>query len=134
MQSFIKLLKNPLGFTGFVLIFFWAIIAIFAPMIAPPGSDHVGSAYTITRIGFSSLPKAPSSEAIFGTTGGGYDIFYGLIWGSRTAFLVGLGVVGAAAVRGFLVGEQFQGDAGEPAEVFACSPAQGTSPAAFDPI
>ena len=104
MQSFIKLLKNPLGLTGFLLILFWAIIAILSPVIAPPGPDHVGSPYTITRIGFSSLPKAPSSEAIFGTTGGGYDIFYGLVWGARTAFYVGLGVVGTSAIIGTLIG------------------------------
>jgi peptide/nickel transport system permease protein len=42
------------------------------------------------RLGYSAEPQPPSAEARFGTTEGQYDIFYGVVWGTRTAFKAGL--------------------------------------------
>ena len=102
MDNLRKILRNPLGLIGLVLILFWAAIAIGAPLICPPKSGR--NPYTIARVSYSSLPSPPSSKAVLGTTGGGYDIFYGLIWGSRNAFRVGLLVVAASLVIGVLIG------------------------------
>lgn len=41
---------------------------------------------------------------IFGTSQGQYDVFYGIIWGTRTAFKTGLVVVTAALLIGVIVG------------------------------
>ena len=54
--------------------------------------------------GYSSTPKPPSAKNIFGTTSGQYDIFYGAVWGTRTAFKIGLFVVCIAALVGVSVG------------------------------
>ncbi len=102
MEELKKLLKNPVGMFGLVLIIFWLIVAIFAPLIAPP--DENQDPYIIKRTSFSSLPGAPSEEVILGTTGGGYDIFYGIIWGSRTAFRIGLITVLCSAILGIIIG------------------------------
>ncbi len=102
MDTLLRIIKNPLGLVGLLLVIFWAVIAILAPVISPPQNQR--SPYTISRIGFSSLPKAPSDKAPFGTTSGGYDILYGVVWGSRTAFRVGLIVVLATTLIGVLVG------------------------------
>ena len=102
MDTLLRIIKNPLGFIGLLLVIFWAVIAILAPVISPPQNQR--NPYTISRIGFSSLPKAPSDKAPFGTTSGGYDILYGVVWGSRTAFRVGLIVVLATTLIGVLVG------------------------------
>ncbi|GAK52212.1 binding-protein-dependent transport systems inner membrane component [Candidatus Moduliflexus flocculans] len=40
----------------------------------------------------------------FGTTSGQYDIYYGIIWGTRMAFLIGIVVVGAALLIGVTLG------------------------------
>jgi peptide/nickel transport system permease protein len=102
MDSFRKVLRNPLGFIGMLLILFWAVVALAAPLICPP--KNARSPYTVTRLSYSSLPSPPSAKAHLGTTGGGYDIFYGLVWGSRNAFRVGLLVVACSLVIGLLIG------------------------------
>ena len=102
METLIKVLKNPLGLAGLILVLFWLTVAVLAPVICPPKSQR--EPYTIARVGFSSLPKAPTPKSIMGTTSGGYDILYGVVWGSRTAFRVGLIVVGVSSVFGVLLG------------------------------
>lgn len=98
-----QLRKNPLSIIGVTLILIFAIIAIFAPILAPPPEGHIDP-YQIPRDGFSPVPQPPSEEHIFGTTQGQYDIFYGVIWGTRSAFQVGLIVMGAILVIGILLG------------------------------
>ena len=117
------LVKTPASILGFSLIFLFVLIAIFAPVIAPPvGSDP----FKIPRDGFSAEPKPMGAEwkknvpdipfwytpltgkdkwiHIFGTAQGQYDIFYGIIWGTRTAFKTGLIVVIATFLIGVIVG------------------------------
>ncbi len=102
MDTLLRVIRNPLGLAGLILVLLWAIIAILAPVISPPHNPR--NPYAIARIGFSSLPKPPSEKALLGTTSGGYDIMYGIVWGSRTAFRVGLIVVSATALIGVLLG------------------------------
>ncbi|PIE31754.1 peptide ABC transporter permease [candidate division KSB3 bacterium] len=40
----------------------------------------------------------------FGTTSGQYDIYYGIIWGTRTAFKIGIFVIGVALLIGITLG------------------------------
>ena len=54
--------------------------------------------------GFRAAPQPPSAENLFGTTEGQFDIFYGLVWGTRTAFKIGLGVVLISALIGLAIG------------------------------
>ncbi len=98
----IKLLKNPLSVTGLLLVLAFVGIAISAPWLAPP--EFPSEPYRIPRDGWSSVPKPPGEGHIFGTTEGQYDIFYGVIWGTRTAFRVSLLVVGLSSLIGVLVG------------------------------
>jgi peptide/nickel transport system permease protein len=97
-----QLIRNPLSLVGIILILVFAIIAIFAPLIAPP--EGYRDAYMIPRDGYSATPQPPSEEHPFGTTEGQYDIFYGVIWGTRSAFRVGLVVVGIIVVIGVILG------------------------------
>lgn len=41
---------------------------------------------------------------LMGTTSGQFDIYYGIVWGTRTALLVGLAVVASALFIGLVVG------------------------------
>jgi len=117
------LLKTPASIFGFILIAIFIIIALAAPVIAPPvGRDP----YKIPRDGYRSEPRpmmsAWESDAprlpfwwkavmktdqwvhILGTSQGQYDIFYGVIWGTRTAFRTGLVVVVATFLIGIIIG------------------------------
>jgi peptide/nickel transport system permease protein len=72
---------------GILLVLFFAIVAIIAPVIAPPeGSDP----YAIPKYGFSGDPEPPSREHPLGLMQDKYDLLYGLIWGTRVAFRIGL--------------------------------------------
>ncbi|MCJ2512504.1 MAG: ABC transporter permease, partial [Candidatus Thermoplasmatota archaeon] len=102
MNAFSGLIRNPLGLVGLVLVSFWVVVAVMAPFIAPPPNPR--DPYAIARTGFSSIPKPPSEQDVFGTTSGGYDIFYGIVWGSRTAFRVGLIVVSCTGLIGVALG------------------------------
>ena len=98
-----QLVKNPVSLAGVVIITIFIIIAIFAPLIAPPPEGHLNS-YMIPRDGYSAEPQPPSEEHPLGTTQGQYDIFYGVIWGTRTAFQVALIVIGIVVTIGIILG------------------------------
>ncbi|HEX9976668.1 MAG TPA: ABC transporter permease [Dehalococcoidales bacterium] len=98
-----QLVKNPLSLIGIVLITIFVVIAIFAPLIAPTPEGH-GNPYLIPRDGYSATPQPPSEEHIFGTTQGQYDIFYGVIWGTRSAFHIALVVICIVVLVGIVLG------------------------------
>ena len=100
---FFHIKRNPLSIIGLVIIVTFAIIAIFAPLIAPTPEGQFDS-YMIPRDGYATTPQPPSEEHIFGTTQGQYDIFYGVIWGTRTAFQIGLLVIGSILAIGIVLG------------------------------
>jgi peptide/nickel transport system permease protein len=97
-----RVFRNPAAIIGFMLLFFFTAVAIFAPQIAPPKYAH--NPYIMPHKGYSPTPKPPSKTRIFGTTSGQYDIFYGAVWGPRTAFKIGIFVVGIAAIVGITLG------------------------------
>ena len=93
-----RIFKNPTAFMGFALLLFFIFIAVFAPQIAPPKNHN--NPYMIPHSGYGVTPKAPSQKHIFGTTTGQYDIFYGVIWGTRTAFRIGIFEISFALLIG----------------------------------
>jgi len=97
-----RIFRNPAAIIGFSLLIFFIVVAIGAPYIAPPKYPH--NPYRMPHKGFSHTPKPPSAEAIFGTTSGQYDIFYGAVWGTRTAFRIGIFVVGISMLIGVALG------------------------------
>jgi len=97
-----RLLRNPMARIGLVLLVIFSGIALFAPILAPPKYDF--APYRMPHKGFSTIPKPPNPNNVFGTTSGQYDIYYGVVWGTRTAFKTGLLVVLVAALIGVCVG------------------------------
>ena len=97
-----RIFRNPSAIIGFSLLIFFASVAILAPQIAPPKYAH--NPYLMPHKGFSPTPKPPSDNNIFGTTAGQYDIFYGVVWGTRTAFKIGLFVVIISGLVGVSLG------------------------------
>ncbi|MCX6079512.1 MAG: ABC transporter permease [Chloroflexi bacterium] len=118
------LLKTPASIIGLLLISFFVLVALAAPVIAPTAKGK--DPYSIPRDGFSSDPKPMGSEwkrnappipfwyqavtgndkwvHLWGTSEGQYDIFYYCVWGTRTAFYTGLMVTIATLVIGIMYG------------------------------
>jgi peptide/nickel transport system permease protein len=103
MKVVIRLLKNPTSMAGIILLIGYVVIAIAAPLFAPipPRSRDP---YMIPRDGFSTEPKPPNEEHRLGTTEGQYDIYYGVIWGTRTAFRIGVVITLITVIIGLLIG------------------------------
>ncbi len=97
-----RIKKSPLSLVGLSLILVFVAIAILAPQLAPPQRSY--QPYHIPRDGYAAVPRPPSAEHIFGTTEGQYDVYYGVIWGTRTAFRIGFMVVGACLLIGLVLG------------------------------
>jgi peptide/nickel transport system permease protein len=96
------LLRNPVSIAGTIIVLSFVLIAVLAPVLAPPRDPN--NPYQIPRSGFTSQPQPPSAEHPFGTTQGQYDIYYGVVWGTRTAFKVGLIITALTVLIGGLVG------------------------------
>lgn len=120
------LLTNPLSVTGLLIIAGFILIAIFAPVLAPAPTAN-WNPYLIPRDGFHAQPKPPGTlwernapmtvpgwykaltgneewVHLMGTASGQYDVFYGVIWGTRTALFIGSVVVAASAIIGITIG------------------------------
>jgi len=102
MQVLKRLVKNPLSMVGLLLLLFFVGVAIAAPWLAPP--QWKDDPYRIPRDGWGRQPAPPSEKHPFGLTEDKYDIYYGVVWGTRTAFRVGLIVVGLSAAIGIVIG------------------------------
>jgi len=98
-----KLLKNPTSLAGIIMLTVYVIVAVAAPWLAPV-PERSRNEYMIPRDGFSTTPQPPSEEHRFGTTEGQYDIYYGVIWGTRTAFRIGVVITFITTVIGVLIG------------------------------
>ncbi len=98
-----KLLRNPTSLVGVIILTIFVIMAIGAPWFAPI-PEKSRDAYLIPRDGFSTTPAAPSEEHRFGTTEGQYDIYYGVIWGTRTAFRIGVVITLVTTITGIVIG------------------------------
>ena len=116
---------NPLSVTGLILVLIFVLMAIFAPVLAPP-VEGAYDPYLIPRDGYSPEPKPPGTVwnlfpppvpgwyhtltgrdywvHLFGTTSGQFDIYYGIIWGARTALFVGVVITAVTLVIGMIVG------------------------------
>lgn len=94
--------SNPGLLVGGLIVLAFAIVAIAAPMIAPPEGK---SPYLLPRDSLSlAPPKPPGPSHPLGTTASQYDVFYGLVWGTRVAFWVGLSTTLGRALVGILLG------------------------------
>lgn len=119
-------LTNPLSIAGLLIILGFILVAVFAPVLAPPPTA-IWDTTLIPRDGFSPTPRPPGTPwersapgtipfwyrtltgndewvHLMGTTAGQYDIFYGVVWGTRTALFIGLIVVLSSALIGITVG------------------------------
>jgi peptide/nickel transport system permease protein len=118
------IVTNPLSIVGTSLILLFVLVALLAPVLAPP--QNTRDPYMTPRDGFLPTPLKPGSVWTnrppqlpfwwktltgldhwvhpFGTAGQQWDIYYGVIWGSRTALKVGISIEGISLLIGILMG------------------------------
>lgn len=120
------IITNPLSIIGVTLISLFVIVAVAAPLLAPPTAVNTLNPYMIPRDGFGAVPTSPGTSwdsfppslpfwwkpltglnhwtHPFGVSSGGWDIYYGVVWGTRTALEVGVLIEGITLLVGVLVG------------------------------
>lgn len=91
--------RDRLALAGTIIYIFFILVALFAPWIAPYGPLEV-----IQEDGIWLSNEEPSARFPLGTTNLGRDIFSQLVYGTRTALLVGFSAAFAVAFTGTVVG------------------------------
>ena len=87
--------RRPLGATGALVVLLLLIVAVTAPLIAP---------YDPLAIDFAGMLAPPSAQHWLGTDAFGRDVLSRLIYGSRTALIVGFGAAFVGATLGAVLG------------------------------
>lgn len=88
------ILSSRMGLLGGGLVFFFVLIAVLAPVIAPGDPNK-----------FIGAPNQPPSETfLLGTTHLGKDVFKQTVWGARNSLIVGFGTSALALLVAVVVG------------------------------
>ncbi len=87
--------QQPLGAVSFVIIFVMMFAGVFSELVAP---------YNPLDIDFGQILVAPSWEHLAGTDAFGRDIFSRIIYGSRTALVIGFTSSFLGASLGAIIG------------------------------
>jgi peptide/nickel transport system permease protein len=87
--------RRPLGAAGALIVLIMLLVAVTATFIAP---------YDPLAVDFGSMLAAPSADHWLGTDAFGRDVLSRLIYGSRTALIVGFGAAFFGATLGAVLG------------------------------
>lgn len=97
-----RIVRNKSSLAGLVLVSLFALVALFAPLLAPVHNQN--NPYQMPQHSYQIAPQPPSAQHWLGTTEQQYDLYYGVVWGARLAFKVGLTVTALAFLIGLLIG------------------------------
>jgi len=97
--GFSILFSSKIGMVGFVIVFFWLFVAVFAPLLTP---------YTPLEQDWKAPNQGPSNEHILGTDELGRDLWSRLIYGARVVLVLmpiseKLWIPGGTALWGVIV-------------------------------
>ncbi|HVH30842.1 MAG TPA: ABC transporter permease, partial [bacterium] len=87
----------------FAIILGFVAVAILAPVLASP-QVNTRDPYLIPHEGFLPDPTPPRVGHPLGMTGNQYDLYYGIVWGTRTAFRVAVVVEAISITIGLVMG------------------------------
>jgi peptide/nickel transport system permease protein len=87
--------RQPLGTFGLALVLIIAVTGIFAEFLAP---------YNPTANDFGAMTEAPSIDHLLGTDQFGRDLLSRIIYGARTALIVGLSSAFVGGTLGLVLG------------------------------
>ena len=99
-----RFLRNGQVLAGCVIVGFFVVVAILAPQLAPPDDPDNPSTTRVIGKYYDPMPREPNKEILLGTAPGQLDIYYSLVWGTRSALAFGLTVAVSTALFGILLG------------------------------
>ena len=116
-----RFFRSKGNITGLLLVTLFVLVALAAPWLAPPEDPSDPAPFKVAGQQFQRFPEAPSSESVLGTipqirtmalygfmpgqdASYQWDVYYTLIWGTRSALRFGLTVTLLTAVFGITVG------------------------------
>jgi peptide/nickel transport system permease protein len=106
MRRFGKLFLRPQNLLGILIAGFFVIVAVAAPLLAPPemGENGRPSLFRVSGRPTDRIPHPPDDDALLGTLPGQLDVYYSLVWGSRHALWFGLTISLGTSFLGVLIG------------------------------
>ena len=108
MRSLRRFSRHWQNLLGLAIVVFFAVIAIFAPRMSPKDSMIITTAQLKLTGNDRLFPARPSAMVPIGTIPidhfKHYNIFYFIVWGTRSAFIFGLVVVLSTALIGVVIG------------------------------
>lgn len=104
MKRLRRTLSNHQVLLGCVIVGTFVVIAVLAPLLAPPDDPENPGTTRVVGRPTDLTPHPPSEEALLGTVPGQLDIYYSLVWGTRSALRFGLVVALSTTFIGILVG------------------------------
>lgn len=116
-----RFFRSKLNIMGLALVASFFFVALAAPWLAPPADPDDPAAFKVTGQQFQRFPEPPSVENPLGTTpqiqnmilygftpgqdsSYQWDVYYTLVWGTRSALRFGLAVTIMTALFGITVG------------------------------
>jgi peptide/nickel transport system permease protein len=103
MKRLRRFLRRPQNITGLLIVGGFIIIAATAPWLTPALNPE-SPAINVDGSSFDRTPHPPSATQPLGTLPGQIDVYHALIWGTRSAFVFGLGITFTIAMIGVVVG------------------------------
>jgi peptide/nickel transport system permease protein len=96
-----SIMSNPTTVIGFLIVAALLLMALLAPIITTPNTPD---AYQMPR-DWGALNQPPGTPGhLLGTTNTGGDVYYGVVWGSRTSLRLSIVVVSVTVLVGVIVG------------------------------
>jgi len=90
------ILRSPLAVIGLVVVLFWVVISIIAPLVAP--HDPINYLDVMNRL------APPSRLYPMGTDADGRDVLSRVLYGGRYSLGIGVGVVSLGMLMGLILG------------------------------
>jgi peptide/nickel transport system permease protein len=107
MMGLLRFFSRIQNLLAVAIITLYVVVAIAAPWLAPPEDPENPSPFRVAAVDPRTsrhIPLPPEPGLPLGTTPGRLDVFYTLVWGTRSALRFGLTVALVTACFGTLIG------------------------------
>jgi peptide/nickel transport system permease protein len=107
MRNLLRFSSRVQNLLAVAIIALYVFVAITAPRLAPPQDPENPSPFRVASVDTGTsrhIPLPPEPGLPLGTVPGRLDVFYTLVWGTRSALRFGLTVALVTACVGILIG------------------------------
>jgi peptide/nickel transport system permease protein len=107
MKGLLRFFSHIPNLLAVAIIVLYTLVAIAAPRLAPPQNPENPAPFKVATVDTATsrlIPLPPQPGLLLGTTPGRLDVFYTLVWGTRSALRFGLTVALTTACVGISIG------------------------------